>query len=259
MFTPFTELDAVLIDHTESVRKILGSQFIGCYLQGSFALGAGDAQSDADFIVVTHSPPTGDFESHLRRLHDEIPSRPGIWNRNLEGSYADLESLRSLQGLGIPWLYNDRGHPEIIWSDHDNTVHVRWILRHCGIRLAGPPVADLVDDVPEEAMRAEARKALPGMLDGIRAWANMDNAWTQRYIVQTYCRVLFTLRTGNATSKRDALTWAGQNLDPVWRPLLAQVADDRANPWKLVDPPRPGSMDRACEFADYVESIVSRE
>jgi hypothetical protein len=136
---------------------------------------------------------------------------------------------------------------------------VRWILRHRGIRLTGPQIADLVDDVPEAAMRAEARRELPGTLTGIRAWANMDNAWTQRYIVQTYCRVFFTLRTGKATSKRDALTWAAQNLDPVWRPLLTQVAAERAIPWKPVDPPRPGSMALACEFADYVESIASRE
>lgn len=259
MFTPFIELDAVLSDHTESVRKILGGQFVGCYLQGSFALAAGDAESDADFIVVTRTAPTENVELQLRRLHEAIPNRPGIWNRNLEGSYADLESLRTLQGLGIPWLYVNRGHQEMIWSAHDNTAHVRWILRHRGIRVAGPPIADLIDDVPEEAMRAEARAALPGMLDGIRAWANLDNAWTQRYIVQTYCRVLFTLRTGKATSKRDALTWAARDLDPVWRPLLEQVAVDRSNPWKPVDPPQPGTMDLSCEFADYVESVALLE
>ena len=259
MFTPFTELDAVMHQHTETVRKILGSHFVGCYLQGSFALGAGDAESDADFIVVTQTPPAGDLEARLRQLHQEVPSRPGVWNRNLEGSYADLESLRSLAGLRVPWLYVDRGHREMIWSDHDNTAHVRWILRHRGIRLAGPPIADLVDDVPEEAMRAEARTALPGILDGIRSWADMDNAWTQRYIVQMYCRILFTLRTGKATSKRDALKWAGQTLDRAWRPLLVQVADDRGIPWKPVDPPRPGSMDLACRFADYVQSIASQE
>lgn len=256
MFTPFPELNAVLADLDRAVRGILGSTYVGCYLQGSFALGAGDAESDADFIVVTTVLPSGDAEDELRRLHDEIPARPGVWNRNLEGSYADAASLRTMAGLGVPWLFCDRGHRELAWDDHCNDLHTRWILRNHGVVLGGPPIAGLVDEVPEQAMRAAARDALPGTLEGIRAWGDMDHAWTQRYIVQTCCRVLYTMLTGEVASKRHALEWAAIHLDPVWRPLLSQVADDRGAPWKPVDPPRPGSMEQACEFAAYAGAFA---
>lgn len=193
-------------------------------------------------------------EAELRALHREIPDRTGIWNLNLEGSYADATSLRGILGTGVDWLYADRGHRELIWSDHDNTPHTRWILRNCGITIEGPPLIDLLDEVPEEAMREEARYALPGLLESIGEWADMDNAWTQRYIVQTYCRVLYTLRTAEVASKPDALEWAKRQLNRTWQPLLIQVAEDRNLPWKRVDPPRPGSMARAFEFAAYVEA-----
>ena len=102
MLTPFAQLDAVLADFTKAVRGILGDTFVGAYLQGSFALGAGDEHSDCDFIVAATTLPSGHVEADLRRLHDAIPTRPGFWTKHLEGSYADLASLRSVDGIGVP-------------------------------------------------------------------------------------------------------------------------------------------------------------
>jgi hypothetical protein len=256
MFTPFEELDAVLADLSGSVRDILGDTFVGFYLQGSFALGAGDANSDCDFIVATSTLPGGAIEAGLRGLHDAIPTRTGFWNKHLEGSYADIASLRGVGGLGVRWLFCDHGHRELIWDTHCNSAHARWILRHHGITVAGPPVADLVDDVPPEALRDEARTALPRLLTDLRTWAPFDIAWTQRYAVTTYCRLLYTLRTARVASKRGALEWARDNLDPRWRPLLSQVMEDRAWGWDPADPPRPGSMAATDEFAAYARSLA---
>lgn len=106
-------------------------------------------------------------------------------------------------------------------------------------------------------MRASALEWLPEVLDDIRSWANLDHAWTQRYIVQTHCRVLCTAVTGRVVSKPEALRWAYEHLDPAWRPLLTQVSEDRLTPWRPVDPPRPGSMERAFELATYVVGEAS--
>jgi hypothetical protein len=259
MITPFPELDAVLTRLTAAARAILREHYVGSYLQGSFALGAGAAQSDADVIVVTTLPPSGEVEARLRRLHADLPTWPGPWALNVEGSYADAASLRTAEGLGVPWLFVDRGHREMEWSEHCNTLHTRWILHHHGIALDGPPARDLVDDVPERAMREAARAALPRTLAGIREWAPMEHAWTQRYIVQTYSRVLHTAITGRVASKPAALEWAKASLDPGWHPLLEQVARDRATAWKPVDPPRPGSMERAHAFAAHIERRIELE
>ncbi|MEU2159638.1 aminoglycoside adenylyltransferase domain-containing protein [Streptomyces sp. NPDC019208] len=255
MFTRFTELDTLLTGFTHAVRDILGDTFVGAYVQGSFALGAGDLHSDCDFIVATTTLPQGEAERELRRLHDEIPTRPGFWTQHIEGSYADTASLRGIDGLGVPWLFCDHGHRELIWDSHCNSLHTRWILRNHGITLAGPPIADLVDEVPPDALRDAMRTDLPEVLSGIRTWASFDLAWTQRYTVTTYCRVLYSLHTGRVASKRGALDWAYRNLEPRWRPLLTQVRDDRERGWDPADPPRPGSLEATYAFAAYAESF----
>ena len=256
MFTPFEELDAVLTGFTSAVRGILGDTFVGAYLQGSFALGAGDIQSDCDFIVAATVLPGGSAEAGLRRLHDEIPTRAGFWTRHLEGSYADVTSLRGVDGLGAQWLFCDHGHRELTWDTHCNSLHTRWILRNHGITLAGPSIADLVDEVPPQAMRDAMRAALPEVMQGLKTWAPFDAAWTQRYTVSTYCRVLYTLHTAKVASKHGALEWASDNLDPTWRPLLTQVMEDRALGWDPADPPRPGSLEATYEFAAYAQSFA---
>ncbi len=255
MLTPFRQLDAVLVDLSRASREILGATYVGCYLQGSFALGAGDAQSDADVVVVATALPSGGVEADLRRWHAALPDRPGPWPRNIEGSYADAASLRSAAGLGVPWLFVDRGHREMAWDEHCNTLHTRWILRNHGIAVDGPPARELVDEVSPAAMRAAARRALPRTVADVHRWAPVDHAWTQRYIVQTCSRVLYTATTGRVASKPAALAWARAHLDPEWWPLLAQVDQDRATPWTAVDPPRPGTMEQAHAFAAHVAAL----
>jgi hypothetical protein len=256
MLTNFHELDTVLAGLTGSVSDILGDTFVGAYMQGSFALGAGDINSDCDFIIATTRLPSGSTEAELRRLHDEIPTRPGFWTKHLEGSYADVTSLRGIEGLGVPWLFCDHGHRELIWDTHCNSLHTRWILRHHGITITGPPIADLVDEVPPEAIREAMRVALPELMADLRTWAPFDIAWTQRYTVSTYCRLLYTLHTAEVASKRGALEWARDNLDPKWRTLLTQVIQDRTLGWNPAEPPRPGSLDATYEFADYAQSFA---
>lgn len=51
--TCFPELNRLLTDLTGSVRSALGDHFIGAYLQGSFAIGDADEDSDVDFLVAT--------------------------------------------------------------------------------------------------------------------------------------------------------------------------------------------------------------
>lgn len=256
MFTGFEDLDAVLADLTGSVRDILGDTLVGAYLQGSFALGAGDQYSDCDFIIATTILPSGRVEADLRQLHDQIPTRPGHWSKHLEGSYADTASLKNGDGLGTDWLFCDHGSRELIWDTHCNSLHARWILQRHGVTLAGPPITDLVEAVPAQALCDSMRTALPGLMADLETWVRYDVAWFQRYIVTNYCRVLYTLNTGEVATKRGALEWAREQLDSIWRPLFTQVIEDRPRGFDPTDPPRPGSIDAMREFVAYAESFA---
>lgn len=56
--TAFPELNELLQQLTQCVQRILGENFAGAYLQGSFAVGDADMHSDCDFLIPVHRPIT---------------------------------------------------------------------------------------------------------------------------------------------------------------------------------------------------------
>lgn len=250
--TPYADLDDLLDELVGHWQRILDDNLAGAWVQGSFALGAGDLQSDCDWIVGLHERPTAEQEAELRALHGEIPTRDGHWPHDLEGSYAPIDELATVDALGRPWLFNNHGHRTLEWDDHCNRTFVRWILREHGITLIGPDARSFVEPVPAEAIRREAAAAIPTLMADLATWLDIDTiAWGLRYAVVSACRILYTLDTAEVASKAGALEWAQRRLDPRWRPLLAQVRDDRALGFVAGQPPRPGSADAARSFGEY--------
>ena len=252
--TAFPELNDLLGELVGRGRSILGENFVGAYLTGSFALGAGDLHSDCDFLVVTQKALSAEQEQALRELHEELPTRSQHWAHHLEGSYAPRAQLETLATLDKPWLYIDHGWREMQWSTHCNTEVMRWTLRECGITLAGPDPRELVREVPADALRGAMRCQIETFLPDLLSWISFDVAWTQRYAVTSLCRMLYTLDTGEVASKPAALEWAKQALSPEWQNLIQQALDDRALGWDPHDPPRPGSIDTTIAFAEYAKT-----
>lgn len=182
--TPFADLNALLGELVAGARRALGPDFVGAYVQGSFALGDADVHSDCDFLIAVARPIAPAQEAALPAMHDELPTRPGRWTTDLEGSYAPVDDLRSLAALGRPWLYVDRGHRSMEGSLHCNTEVVRWILREHGIVLAGPPPDALVEPVPPDVLRArmreEAARSMPTLRSLDVVGARVDAALRRR-------------------------------------------------------------------------------
>lgn len=251
--TQFPELNDLLHELTERAAGILGGNLVGAYLQGSFAVGDADIHSDCDFLIPVHGPITPDQEARLRTLHDEIPTRPGHWPHHLEGSYPNKDELRTLDGLGRPWLYIDHGWREMQWSTHCNTEVVRWSLRECGVTLTGPDPTELVDPVGRDALTARMRDYARSFLPDLYSWTSLEIAWSQRYAVMTLCRILYTFHEGRVASKKAALRWAKGHVDPHWSDLLQQALDDRRLGWDPHAPPRPGAVEETLAFVEYVQ------
>ena len=76
--TPFAELNGLLLELAGRARDILAADFVGTYLQGSFALRGADEHSDCDFVIVVAGRPTPAQEAALRALHGEIEPAAGI-------------------------------------------------------------------------------------------------------------------------------------------------------------------------------------
>jgi predicted nucleotidyltransferase len=252
--TPYPELNQVLDQLVARLRRILGGDFVGAYLQGSFALGDFDAHSDCDFIVVVEDALTTDQVDALQVMHGEVYDLDADWSIHLEGSYFPRAILRDLSQVGTDIWYLDHGSRSLVRSDHCNKLHVRWIVRERGVVLAGPAPRSLMDPLPEAAMREE-------FFATINVWgrailddpAPYRNRFYQGFIVLNYCRMLHDLHRGYPGSKREGAAWAKSALDPSWCDLIDRAWETRPDPgWQVRQPPDAEDFERTLRFVAYV-------
>src|SRR6266478_6491156 len=102
--TPYSALNTVLVYFVERVRDLTADNFVGAYLQGSFALGDFDENSDADFLIVVKRDIADSDVPALNALHAAIHDFPPPWGHRLEGSYSPAAILRR-------WSENPRDPP----------------------------------------------------------------------------------------------------------------------------------------------------
>ena len=187
----------MLHDLTQRVQTALGHGLLGVYLDGSFALGAGDVHADVDFVVVTRQGLGGDEELKIREIHRRLPDRPEHWAHVLEGSYVSAGDLRARADPDQPWLYVDNGKPEMELSTHDNTEVFRWVLKNRGLAITGPAACSLLPDIPPRVLRDEAAaQAARRHDDALADPEYLENGWGQPHEVPTQCRIFYTASTG---------------------------------------------------------------
>lgn len=251
--TPYPDLNEVLTELVASIKAILGDQFIGTYLQGSFALGDFDEHSDVDFVVALEDQLTTGQAERLQAMHERIYNLDSPWAQHLEGSYFPKETLRRYRPDGQSLWYLDHGARALVRSDHCDTRVVRWTVRRYGVVLAGPPPEALVDPIPEAALRRE-------ILATIHDWGReiladperYNNRFYQGYIVLNYCRMLHDLVRGDLGSKRAGAEWAKEHLDPAWAGLIDRAWGGRPDPARSVrEPADPDDFQAMLAFLRY--------
>jgi RimJ/RimL family protein N-acetyltransferase/predicted nucleotidyltransferase len=244
------ELNAVLDEFAASVRAILGENFCGVYLQGSFALGDADEYSDVDFIVATHDEVTDTELAGLQAMHERLYALESPWAQHLEGSYVPRRELRHVDHSRAPYWYLDNGTTELVRDNHCNTAVVRWSLRERGVVLAGPEPKSLVEPVSAADLSDDVRWAM-------REWAdwlphNDLSRRAQSLLVLTVCRMLYTVEFARVSTKREAGEWALRALDLRWSSLIQDALDDRPDPWtKVHEPAVQEASDRTLAFFDF--------
>lgn len=280
--TPYADLNAVLAYLVEGAQRLLGDNFVGAYLQGSFAVGDATEFSDCDFIIVTARDLAPDELAPFQALHAAIHDLPyAYWRSGLEGSYVPTSILRrwsaeprdppgeprpsdwgdpGLSGApprAYPFWYLDHGAKSLVRSEHDNSHVVRWCLREKGVTLAGPPPRELVDPVAPAALRAEIRHTMDlSLLLNLEPMSLV--AW-QAFWVGLFCRMLHTLSTGAVWSKKASMAWAVGALDPKWRGLIERAAAVRkGDAAQSGQPADPAEVEATRAFALYARDFAEK-
>ena len=116
--TDYPELNDVLQELVAEVRTILGDNFCGAYLQGSFGVGDADEHSDVDFIVATNGEVTDEQLAALQAMHMRLYGLDSPWAQHLEGSYVPKDGLRHVDPARSPYWYLDNGASELVRDNH---------------------------------------------------------------------------------------------------------------------------------------------
>lgn len=259
--TPYADLNIVLRDLVTRVGHVLGDNFVGAYLQGSFAVGDFDIYSDVDFLILLKEDMPDQYLPALQALHAEIFKLECPWAQHLEGSYIPTSALRRPPPPARKFWYLDHGSTELVRSAHDDSLVVYWSLREKGITLIGPEPHSLVAPVPVEALQREVLSTMYTWRQQLLDDPNeLDSRFYQPFAVLSYCRMLHTLENGTIGSKRAGVTWAKKVLDSRWHPLIQRAWDARPGDPSLKVRQKADSSDlrSTWEFMAYALDLGQR-
>lgn len=246
--TLYAEVNCLLAELLSGVRAALGVQLFGLYLYGSLAAGDFDPRrSDVDFLVVTREALGEPALSALEAMHARITASDLVFARRLEGLYIPLALLpRYERETAIhPCLCCGGDFYREAQQDSDWIIQ-RHILREQALIVAGPPIRPWIEPVTPDDLRGAVRGFVRDwwapMLD---APERLRDREYQAYAVLTFCRVLYTLRTGEIASKPVSARWAQAELGPRWARLI-----ERALAWP--DAPQADAFEQTLEMLRYV-------
>ena len=229
----------------ELVRVIdahFGRRLLGLFLFGSLA--AGDfypGRSDLDLFAVLDEEVTDAEIETLREMHERFETGRPAWRDRIEVLYISRAVLATFAAQ--PRGRVARISPGEPLNQRELDGDIGWImdwhavLSH-GEVLAGPPPLTVGPPISHGEFRAAVDHQLEGWRTLVRAGSVAYVPAQQGYIVATVSRALYTLATGEQTSKEKAVTWFANNhpqdADFVWAAYRAYRANVREAHERLI-------------------------
>jgi hypothetical protein len=253
----------VLVRFVSEISSELTDNLLGVYLVGSLAIGDFDLDSDIDFLVITKTKLTEANIRNLPVIQTGIQEMGYYPAQHLEGSFIPIADLNDWQIIGEKeFPYFDNGSTTLEYSNHDNQWHVRWVLRERGVPLVGPNPVEFMQPIPQAEMASEIKTtmlqcatAFEGDLDHPLGFLN--SRFGQSFIILTYCRMLQTLQTGSVQSKKAAVMWAREFIDPRWVELIDQAWEERRGVRFMEKIHQRAEQALLCETLDFIKYAVS--
>lgn len=237
---------------TDGLPNLLGANLVGLYVYGSVLDSEFDpAHSDVDCIVVTHRP-----------LDESVFNRVGAWLADaareepwftrlqvhllIEGSVLVEDRRACLYQFGELKRSGSDGNP-IIWMD----------FLERGRTLLGPHPESFLPEITAEIIHRALLREVGYLREEIVD--RQDSEWRdvlsyRAYAVLTLCRILYSHRTGEVTSKSSAAAWAIDHIPAEWHDLIRRALE-AGEAGELEDLP----LSRIGAFIDYVQAQFGPE
>ena len=253
--TRYEDVDQLLSFYWQQVVAILGENLAGMYLTGSLSYGAFRYDSsDIDITVMVKRPVSRDELDAIQRLHREIEDQFSKWARRLECTYTPVSMLPSITPPKEPrpWYWGGEG---VLYEEApygNEWIINNYLLYQQGITLHGPEFRDLTGPINIE----EVQKAC--IRDLFKEWEpkKKDDDWFYNshyasYFVLNLCRILHTVMTQRAGSKKTAAAWVKRRYGEQWKDLVAA-----AEQWHYGV--ELNVRDQALVFLEFVVEEVSK-
>lgn len=237
--TSYPDINRLLDILLKAVQEVLGTDFVGMYLDGSLAGGDFDQDSDIDYLVVTDEAVSEEQFTGLQAMHTRLAAIDSVWAIQLEGFYVSRQALRQYDPQVGPVPNIERGRDErlkMVELDRSWDIHRSMLLKQ-GIRLAGPAPQNLIDAVSTAQLKQATRIILSDWFAKFILRPNpLSSRGYQSYTVLSICRILNTLAHGGVVSKKAAARWAQRNLKTCWSDLIENAWHGRHNPGQHTSP-----------------------
>lgn len=201
-----TAVDALLQTLKQELYTVLGQQLMGFYVYGSLVWGDFDEEiSDIDLLALLYEPIRETQLEQLRVMHERIAALFPDWNDRIEVQYVDAKGLRDFRTKPFTMANISPGEPL-----HFIPCNKDWLLNWYFVRIYG----EVLDGPPPETVLPEITygEFQASVLDQVKEWRKYiekteNSRPYQGYAVLTMCRSLYTLKTGEQTSKKKAMEW----------------------------------------------------
>jgi hypothetical protein len=230
----------------QRLRAVLGSDLVGVYVGGSYALGAYEpGRSDLDVAAVVRSrPKTESKEAIVGAIRHEslrcparglefVLYRQAIVERPSTAAGFEL-NLNTGAGMAFRAEFVANGD-EAHWFPIDRSV-----LRECGIALFGPSATDVFAPLPQRVL-------VPIVLQSVK-WHSRRSARDDDAVLNA-CRAWRYAVDGVWSSKLAAGVWALDHLEAPQ--LVAEALEGRHGPVRL----DPAAVER---FLKIVTANIER-
>ncbi|MBU7314175.1 aminoglycoside adenylyltransferase domain-containing protein [Paenibacillus oleatilyticus] len=199
---------SALDDITDLFKEELNENLAGIYLHGSLAMGCFNPdKSDIDLLVVVKRKLTAEtsrrIANKLLAIDNELPNEGGIeLSVILESSLGEFVYPTPFEFHYSP-LHRDKYRTDGNYicggrEDPDLAAHLT-VAYHRGIALYGKPLREVMQPVDKrfyvESILHDAEDAPQGILEA------------PEYYVLNLCRVLYYLKEGVVSSKREGGEW----------------------------------------------------
>lgn len=253
--TPYPELNLLIDRLLDEVRDALGDNFLGGYLHGAFAIGDFDHDSDVNTVLVVERQLTLEQVHALQQIHADLDKPRSTWAHQLEVTYFPRDVLWEYKEESEPLWYLPYGEKKLVQSHEGDTLTTRWILLEHGVTLEGDPPNMLIAPIRPNQLRRHT-------LQTVKSWAEqifkepklIEDEWSQKYTVTTFCCLLHSIETGGIESKPTSALWAKAVLDTQWDKLVKWAWGGQ--PHQQTDKDKRTAAQRKEEILEFIEYAV---